>query len=37
MENVIRKPYEISLWDDDLAFDYDDEYTSIGTVEDGHG
>ena len=20
MENIIRKPYEISLWDDDLAF-----------------
>jgi hypothetical protein len=37
VEGILRKPYEISLWDDDLAFKYEDGEISIGSVIDGHG
>lgn len=37
MENILRKPYEISLWDDDLTFEYEDGYVGIGKIEEGHG
>ena len=33
---ILRKPYEISLWEDVLTFVYDDNYESE-KVEDGHG
>lgn len=34
---IIKKPYEISLWEDILTFKYSDGYTSEGAVEEGHG
>ena len=34
---IIKKPYEISLWEDILTFKYSDEYTSEEVVEEGHG
>ena len=37
MSNIIKKPYEISLWDDDLTFKYADNYTSTGKIVEGHG
>jgi hypothetical protein len=33
---ILRKPYEISLWEDVLTFVYDDNYESE-KVEDEHG
>ena len=37
MENILRKPYEISLWNDDLTFEYEDGAISIGKIIEGHG
>jgi hypothetical protein len=34
---IVKKPYEISLWEDILTFKYSDGYTSEGAVEEGHG
>lgn len=35
--SVIKKPYEISLWEDILTFVYQDGTTSEGKVINGHG
>ena len=35
--DIIKKPYEISLWKDVLTFVYEDGAESIGTIENGHG
>lgn len=37
MEGIIKKPYEISLWEDILTFVYEDNKESEGKIEDGHG
>ena len=34
---IIKKPYEISLWEDILTFKYSDGYTSEVADEEGHG
>lgn len=35
--DLIRKPYEISLWEDILTFVYEDGKETEGKVENGHG
>jgi hypothetical protein len=35
--DLVRKPYEISLWEDILTFVYEDEKETEGRVENGHG
>ena len=35
--SIIKKPYEISLWEDVLTFVYDDGYESEEKVADNHG
>ena len=35
--SVIKKPYEISLWEDVLTFKYEDGYIGYNTIESGHG
>jgi hypothetical protein len=34
---ILRKPYEISLWEDILVFIYEDGNTSEEIIVDGHG
>lgn len=34
---VIKKPYEISLWEDMLTFKYEDGTETEGAIENGHG
>ena len=34
---VIKKPYEISLWEDILTFKYEDGTETEGAIENGHG
>ena len=34
---IIKKPYEISLWEDILTFKYEDGTETEGVIENGHG
>jgi hypothetical protein len=35
--DTIRKPYEISLWEDILTIKYEDGSETEDTIENGHG
>ena len=34
---ILKKPYEISLWEDILTFIYQDGTETEGSIENGHG
>ena len=34
---LLKKPYEISLWEDILTFVYEDGEETEGRIENGHG